>query len=114
MGWYATKHAVGVYGATPPAHGWRRGETTEAQQVIDSSALPVADEANSPGVVAAAAVVIGRDGAVSAAPVIARLPDGRQMAAAASPDELTALAGRDLVGSHIEVSGTPPRYRLTP
>jgi acetyl-CoA C-acetyltransferase len=114
MGWYATKHAVGVYGATPPAHGWRRGETTEAQQVIDSSALPVADEANSPGVVVAATAVIGRDGAVSAAPVIARLPDGRQMAAAASPDELTALAGRDLVGAHIEVSGTPPRYRLTP
>jgi acetyl-CoA C-acetyltransferase len=114
MGWYATKHAVGVYGAAPPPQGWRRGETAEAQRVIDSSALPVASEANGTAVVVAATAVIGRDGAVSAAPVIARLPDGRQIAAAASPDELADLAGRDLVGAHIEVSGTPPRYRLAP
>ncbi len=114
IGWYATKHAVGLYGAAPPPRGWRRGDTHDAQQVIDASALPVASEATGDAVVVAATAVMGRDGAISAAPVIARLPDGRQIAAAASPDELTALAGRDLVGTHIEVSGAPPRYRLAP
>ena len=114
MGWYATKHAVGIYGATPPPRGWRRGDTHTAQRVIDASAVSVAIEAEGDAVVAAAAAVAGPGGTVSAAPVIARLPDGRQIAAAAHRSELDALAGRELVGCRIEVSGTPPRYRLAP
>jgi acetyl-CoA C-acetyltransferase len=114
MGWYATKHAVGVYGATPPPRGFRHSETAEAQRAIDASALAVAAEAAGPGVVVAATAVLGRDGSVTAAPVIARLPDGRQIAAAAAPDELGSLAGRDLVGERVELSGTPPTYRLAP
>jgi acetyl-CoA C-acetyltransferase len=116
MGWYATKHAVGIYGASPPAKGWNRGETAEAQRAIDASAVAVASEAHGPAVVVAATTVCGPGGAVSAAPVIARLPDGRQLAAAAELDELDALAhlaDHDLVGRRIEVSGTPPRYRLS-
>jgi acetyl-CoA C-acetyltransferase len=113
MGWYATKHAVGIYGATPPTTGWRRGETDEAQRAIDASTLAVATEAQGPAVVVAATIVHGAGGAVSAAPVIARLPDGRQMAAAAEPDELAHLADHELVGLRIEVSGTPPRYRMS-
>ncbi len=114
MGWYATKHAVGVYGASPPPHGWRRGETARAQRSIDAAAVPVATEAEGGAVVVAATAVIGSDGSVTAAPVIARLADGRQMAVAAAPGELAALAGRDLVGARIEVSGTPPHYQLVP
>lgn len=112
MGWYATKHAVGIYGTTPPPRGWRRGHTADAQRAIDSSAVSVATEAEGGAVVVAATAVMGPDGTVSAAPVIARLPDRRQMAAAAMPEELGSLAGRDLVGEAIEISGTPPRYRL--
>ncbi len=112
MGWYATKHAVGIYGATPPTRGWCRGETADAQRRIDDSAVPVADEAHGPAVVVAATAVAGPDGEVSSAPVIARLADGRQIAAAAAPGELGGVAGRDLVGERIEVSGSPPQYRL--
>jgi len=111
MGWYATKHAVGIYGASPPPRGWRRGETADGQRAIDASALTVATEADGPAVVVAATAAMGRDGAVSAAPLIARLPDGRQIAAAAEPGELADVAGRELVGASIEVSGNPPRYR---
>ncbi len=114
MGWYATKHAVGVYGATPPPHGWRRGETARAQRDIDATAVPVATEAEGRAVVVAATAVMGPDGTVTAAPAIARLADGRQMAVAAAPGELADLAGRDLVGARVEVSGTPPRYHVTP
>ncbi len=111
MGWYATKHAVGIYGASPPPTGFHRADTAGAQRAIDDSAVPVAAEARGRAVVVAATVALGRDGAVSAAPVIARLPDGSQVAAAAAPDVLGSVAGRDLVGTPVEVSGTPLRYR---
>jgi len=114
MGWYATKHAVGIYSAGPPPRGWRRGDTETAQRVIDASAVPVATEAESPAEVVAATIVVGPGGIVTAAPVIAQLPDRRRIAAAADPGELPALAGRDLVGHRIEISGNPPRYRLAP
>jgi acetyl-CoA C-acetyltransferase len=112
MGWYATKHAVGVYGAAPPARGWRRGDTSDAQRAIDATARTVALEAAGRGEVVASTVVYGRDGGVTAAPVVARLDDDRQVAAAAHGDELAALAGRNIVGEAVVVSGAPPRYRL--
>jgi acetyl-CoA C-acetyltransferase len=112
MGWYATKHAVGIYGAVPPGRGWQRGETADAQRRIDTSAMAVATEAQGPAEVVAATVVSGPDGSVSAAPVIADLPDGRRIAVAAESAQLGAVAGRDLVGRRIEVSGSPPRYHL--
>jgi len=112
LGWYATKHAVGIYGTAPPVRGWRRGDTEEAQQAIDASALPVASGARGRAVVVASTVAVAPDGAVSAAPVIARLADGSQIAAAAAPGELAALAGRNLVGEVVDVSGDPPRYRI--
>ncbi len=40
--------------------------------------------------------------------MIARLADGRQVAATAAPGELAALAGRDLVGELVDVSGDAP------
>jgi len=112
LGWYVTKHAAGVYGAGPPPGGWRRGDTAEIQRRIDSTALEVTDTAEGPAVVAAGTVVHGRDGSVVAAPVVADLPDGRRVVAAAHDDELGALAGRDLVGAPVTVWGAPPRYRL--
>ncbi len=112
LGWYATKHAVGIYGAAPPESGWRRGDTSEAQRAIDASAVPVATEAAGSAVIVASTVAVGHDGTVSAAPVIARLADGRQVVAAAAADELAALTGRNLVGERVDVSGRPPRYRI--
>jgi acetyl-CoA C-acetyltransferase len=112
LGWYATKHAVGLYGSEPPAHGWRRGDTTAAQAAIDASAAVVATDAVGPATVVASTVVVDRHGAPRAVPVIARLPDGRQLAAAAEDEELDALAGRNLVGARIVVSGPLPRFRM--
>jgi len=115
LGWYATKHAVGLYGAAPPARGWRFGDTTDAQRAVDATAVTVATEAVGPAVGVASTVVSARDGTVSGAPVIARLPDGRHVVAAAETGELAALAGCNLVGKDIALSGeggTPPRYRV--
>jgi acetyl-CoA C-acetyltransferase len=112
LGWYATKHAVGVYGADPPPDGWRRADTTAAQAAIDATTAEVTGDAIGPATVVASTVVSGRDGRPSAAPVIARLDDGRQVAAAAEDEELAALAGRNLVGERILLSGPLPRFRM--
>jgi hypothetical protein len=64
------------------------------------------------------ALTVIRDhlGNATGAPVIARLPDGRQLAAAPADDEVTSEIGqRDtpgMVGTPIVVEGDPPRYRL--
>lgn len=112
LGWYVTKHSIGLYGAAPPDRGWRHGATDAAQAVIDASAVPVAEQAEGPAEVVASTVVAGRGETPQAAPVIARLADGRHVAAAAEPDELPGLAGQNLVGRHVMVSGSPPRYRV--
>ena len=113
LGWYVTKHSVGLYGAAPPPEGWQLADTDDAQRAIDATALPVAEAAEGPADVVASSVGYGADGQVVAAPVVARLSDGRRIAAAAETGELPSLAGRNLVGERIWVSGTRPRYRIT-
>ncbi|MHB8593659.1 MAG: acetyl-CoA acetyltransferase, partial [Acidimicrobiales bacterium] len=112
LGWYATKHAVGLYGTSAPPGGWRAGDTGAAQAAIDANAVDVAPEAEGPATVVAATVVVGADGRPTAAPAVARLGDGRHIVAAAEEDELPALRGRNLVGSLVAVSGARPRYRV--
>jgi acetyl-CoA C-acetyltransferase len=123
LGWYATKHSVGIYSSRPPEDGWRMGDTRVAQQAIDASAVEVADatevveharrEATVVGAtVVGATVVSGRDGEPTAAPVIACLDDGRHLVLAAEEAELHAFAGTNLVGERVLVSGSPPRYHV--
>jgi acetyl-CoA C-acetyltransferase len=114
VGWYLTKHAAGVYGAAPPPGGWRIGDTAAAQAAIDASAVDVATDVAGPAVVVASTVASGHGGEITAAPVIARLDDGRHVVASAHQGELGALAGRSLVGSRVEVSGSPLRYHVGP
>ncbi|HEX4245175.1 MAG TPA: hypothetical protein VHY77_06395 [Acidimicrobiales bacterium] len=118
LGWFITKHALGLYGTTPPPGGFQRGDTSADQAAIDASAKDVALELGepSPATVVAATVTRDHDGAATGAPVIARLLDGRHVAAApADTDVISAASDTDvsaMVGSRIAVEGSPPRYRL--
>jgi acetyl-CoA C-acetyltransferase len=118
LGWFVTKHALGLYGTTPPPGGFRRGDTATDQAVIDAGAAEVALEVDEATVATVVAATVARDGdgSPTAAPVFARLPDGRQMALAPADDEvLVAVAGLDvpgLVGTQIVVQPGPARYRL--
>jgi acetyl-CoA C-acetyltransferase len=116
LGWYLTKHAVGCYSATPPPNGYRTGDTGADQAAIDASAVAAVprgeDLERQPALVDGGTVVYGREGEVTAAPVIATLADGRRVAAAAAPGELAGLAGRSPAGMAIEVGGSPPLYRV--
>ena len=112
LGWYVTKHAVGLYGASPPPRGFAAPDTSAAQAAIDATALEVVLEADGPATVEASTVVHDGDGAVTGAPVIARLDDGRRVVAAAADGEAGAVEGQNLVGARIRVAGSPLTYRL--
>jgi acetyl-CoA C-acetyltransferase len=119
LGWFITKHALGLYGTEPPPGGFRRGDSTADQAAIDASATDVAVELEpgaTPATVIAATVIRDHDGAATGAPVIAHLLDGRHVAAApADADVVSALSDADvpgMVGTQIAVEGNPPRYRL--
>ena len=64
----------------------------------------------------AATVIRDHDGAATGAPVIARMLDGRHVAAAPADDDVISAAGEQdvpgMVGTRIAVDGSPPRYRL--
>ncbi|RMF21678.1 MAG: acetyl-CoA acetyltransferase, partial [Deltaproteobacteria bacterium] len=40
LGWYITKHSVGVYGRRPPAVAWNERDSGGAQAEIDAASLP--------------------------------------------------------------------------
>ncbi len=123
LGWFITKHALGLYATEPPPDGFHRGDTTAAQQTIDATATPMALEVEEPtaAVVVAVTVVRAGDGTdgvgpATAAPAIVRLPDGRQMAVTPADERvLDEVGGCDvpgLVGTDFLVQPGPPRYRL--
>lgn len=113
LGWYVTKHSVGVYGSEPPPDGFRRGDTSASQAEIDASAIDVVDEAEGAATVEASTILYDRDGEVTGAPVYARLDDGRRIVARLDDGSLGPdLAGVLLVGARISVAGSPPTYRI--
>jgi acetyl-CoA C-acetyltransferase len=121
LGWFITKHALGLYGTEPPPHGFRRGDTSADQKSIDASAVDVAlgvdaSEVPTMATVVAATVLRDQQGATTGAPVIARMLDGRHIAAAPADDDVISAAGEQdvpgMVGTQIVVDGNPPRYRL--
>lgn len=120
IGWYATKHSVGIYSNVPKGHGsggWARGNTERYQTAIDRSALRVTTDVPGTGSdaeVVAATVAYDAAGTVTSAPLVATLQDGRRVAATpADTSELSAMRGVSLVGTTVRVFGSPPRYRMS-
>jgi acetyl-CoA C-acetyltransferase len=82
LGWFLTKHAIGVYSTERPARGWRKAGGPELQQWVD--ALPSPEVIATPsgrGTIEAYTVVHGRDGAPEKGFVIGRLEDRRRFVA---------------------------------
>ncbi len=101
LGWYATKHAIGVYGRRPGAEPWAERDDADEQARIDASALPepiaVADGDLR---VEAFTVRHRRDGTPRVGIVLGRLADDARALAQieAAPAELEALERTELVG----------------
>jgi acetyl-CoA C-acetyltransferase len=118
LGWFITKHALGLYGSAPPPGGYHRGDTTVAQARIDASAVETVLEVERPSAarVVAATVMRDNDGTATGAPMVVRLPDGRHMALVpADEGELASIGHLDvpgLIGTTVVVDRGAPRYRL--
>jgi acetyl-CoA C-acetyltransferase len=102
-GWFNSKHAVGVYGAEAPLHGWDERDDAHIQRAIDAQALPEPVErieGEEPLTVEAYMIRYGREGEPQRGTVIGRLPDGRRALADidASPQRLKRLEQTELVG----------------
>jgi acetyl-CoA C-acetyltransferase len=104
LGWYATKHAVGLYSTTPPAAGFR---TAAPQHEIDTQpARALAADYEGDATVEAYTVVHDRDGEPQTAIVGLLTPHGaRTWANTTEPGVMKALTIEDFAGRAAKVSG---------
>ncbi len=101
LGWYVTKHAVGVYAGRPPSGIWERTDPSVDQAGLDELTRPeVVDAADGPATVETYTVVHDREGAPQQGIVIGRLDDGRRFVANTPSDVslLESMTAREFVG----------------
>ncbi len=115
LGWYATKHAVGVYSKNPPLLTWQESQDFEAKQAeIDATALPApTKEANGRLTIEAYAVIFGRNQQPEKGVVIGKLEDGTRTVAYLEADTatLSQYCDTELVGKQGTVHYRPDKKR---
>ncbi len=87
LGWYITKHAVGVYSTAPPETPWQRPVREAPQAAVDAQpGPPLVAEASGPARIETYTVMHGRDGAPMVGTVIGRTDDERRFVASLPMD----------------------------
>jgi acetyl-CoA C-acetyltransferase len=117
LGWHLTKHALAVYGGTPPPRGWQRAGGPTLQATVDALPHPtVVTEPSGRATIETYTIVHGRDGAPDRAPVIGRLNDGRRFLAVVKGDRgvLEAMEQAEQVGRPGRVRAESPANRFDP
>jgi acetyl-CoA C-acetyltransferase len=103
LGWYVTKHALGVYSCREPERPYR---AIDVQPQVD--ALPkveVADGGTGTGTVESYTALYERDGSPGMGIVSARLPDGRRaLGKSHDPEVMAELLGDDPLGREVTIS----------
>lgn len=90
LGWFITKHAVGIYGAVPKDGPFVRADPAPRQAILDAQpAPPLALEPDGPASIETYTVLHDRDGASVRGLVIGRLDDGRRFLADTPADRAT-------------------------
>lgn len=109
VGWYLTKHTVGVYQSAAPAHAFERVDPRVYQATIDAEPHPVlAADAEGPATVETYTVTHDRDGNPALGIIVARLADGRRCwANATDPDFLARIEREELIGARGQVYVDP-------
>ena len=100
LGWYATKHAIGLYSATPPSRPFR-----SLSPIPENGSSRVArTDYTGPATLEAFTVKRDRDGNPFSAAVSALTPAGeRAMLAVSDPELIASLLDRDQLGAAIAV-----------
>ncbi len=117
LGWYSTKHAVGLYGRRPPVRAWGSVDEVQRQTSIDARALPEpVREASGSFTIEAFVIRYQRDGSPRDGVCLGRTAAGRRALALleADPAELEALEREELVGrvGQCRYDATAERNRL--
>lgn len=102
LGWYATKHSLGIYSGTPP----RRLFAHMKPAVERPAPRPALTELDGPAVIEAVTIPHGRDGLVEAAMVSAITPDGaRVLLRRESAEDIETLTALDPLRRTVHLSG---------
>jgi acetyl-CoA C-acetyltransferase len=102
LGWYVTKHAIGVYGTTPPSRPWTTVDAAAIQATIDSELHPaLVEEPQGSGTIETYTVVYDREGEPVRGVVVGRLDDGRRFLANTPSDRalLEAVTQDEAIGT---------------
>jgi acetyl-CoA C-acetyltransferase len=110
LGWYATKHSIGVYGTEPPPHGFKRVDPAVTQTAVDATPpREVAGPFEGSATVEATSVVFERDGTPAVAVISLLTDDGRRLLAnSRTADVMTSMTEEAWEGRtvHISTDGT--------
>ncbi len=107
LGWYVTKHAIGVYSARPP----RQPYAHHTPIVDHPPGRPVRTGYTGPGVVEAYTLPYDRDGEPEAAVLSVIAPDGARVLVRSTQREVIAeLVDSDALGLPVTVSGNEIRF----
>lgn len=106
LGWYATKHAAGLYSTTPPSSPFRVDHVQAEVDALPRRDVALGSDAAGDATVETYTVVHDRDGAPERGIVVALLPDGRRAWGVTSDGPATsALLGDDPIGRPCRLDG---------
>ena len=117
VGWYMSKHSLGLYGSRPPAGGWRRVDAAAVQAEIDAGpGVEVAAQPEGAGRIETYTVMHDRDDRPAQGIVLGRLDDGRRFIAntPADPDLLNAMTDDEFLNRAGHVRSDGQRNLFTP
>ncbi|MDO9357105.1 MAG: hypothetical protein Q7T55_25630, partial [Solirubrobacteraceae bacterium] len=101
LGWYATKHAYGLYGTSAPARPYETLRPTPAPARREVASPEEAAEAGG-GTVEVATAFFGRDGSPEFGVIFVLLPDGRRaIGRSTDPAVLTRITSDGFIGSTV-------------
>ena len=100
LGWYATKHALGVYGNEPPA----RGFAAFAAEPEHPAPREVAEPGDYRATAESCTLIYDRGGEPSYGILFALLEDGRRaLGHTNDPEVMAAMANHDILGEPVEL-----------
>ena len=106
LGWYVTKHSVGVWSSEPPRSGSFKAESVQGE-VDAGPKREVVTGYEGPAAVAGYTVMYDRDNAPASGMAIVTLPDGSRTAASTTDaDALKGMTTEELNGRPVTVSGS--------
>ncbi|MES1949772.1 acetyl-CoA acetyltransferase [Salinisphaera sp. S4-8] len=117
VGWYMSKHSLGLYGGRPPAGGWRPIDTAGLQAEIDAGpVVDIVEQAQGKGRIETYTVMHDRADRPIQGIVLGRLSDGRRFVANTPTDTdlLDAMTNEEFLDRTGRVRNDGKRNLFTP